>query len=186
MDASTWVCCGLVAAFITYRPISFIFCTFSPKVVSFLRRYIYGPQIPRKLRLGPIRGRKFSLNIRGPGVFTPFHVVLAIVVLSINVIVLAISAKNRSLLVWRSGRVLVFNLCILIVSGRQSLFSDSLGISYQFQAFFHRWLGRVVFLVGIAHVVIALVPSHGAGAILSPGSRIAGFTVCSSLLFGST
>jgi hypothetical protein len=185
MDASIWVCCSLMGAFISYYLISLFFSKVSPNAVSILRRYIFQPQIRRKLRLGSIRGRKFSVNIRGTGIVTPLYVILATAVLILNIVVLAISAKNRNLLIWRSGRVLAFNLCILIVSGRQSLFSDSLGITYEFQAFFHRWLGRVVFLVGIVHVVIALVPYQKAEAVLSPRSRIAGFTVCNPFFLRS-
>jgi hypothetical protein len=180
MDASIWACCGVLGAFIAYYPLSFLLSRTHPKSVAFLRRYIFNPQIPRKLRLGSIRGRKLSVNIRGTGVVTPLYLILATAVLILNVVFLALSLKSRNVLIWRSGRVFAFDLCIMIVSGRQSLFSESFGISYEFQAFFHRWLGRVVFLVGIIHAVIALVPYQTGGTILSPVPRIAGFTVCSS------
>jgi Ferric reductase like transmembrane component len=184
MDASIWVCCSIIGAFISYYLIFLFFSNVSPKAVSILRKYMFQPQIRRQLRLGSFQGRRFSVNIRGTGVVTPLYVVLAIIVLILNIVVLAISAKNQNLLIWRSGRVLAFNLCILIVSGRQSLFSDSLGIAYKFQTFFHRWLGRVVFLVGIVHVVIAFVPYQN-GIVLSPRSRIAGFTVCRPFIWRS-
>lgn len=185
MDASVWACCGIVGAFIIYYPLSLFLSKGYPVSAAILRRYISTPQILRKLRLGSIRGRKLSVNIHGTGIITPLYIILATVVLILNIVVLALSAKSRNLLIWRSGRVIAFNLCILIVSGRQSLLSDSLGIPYEFQAFFHRWLGRVVFLVGIIHVVIALVPYQTGGAILSPRPRIAGFTVCSSFFLRS-
>jgi hypothetical protein len=181
MDASVWACCGVLGTLVAYYPLSLFFSRAYPKSVAILRRYISTPPIFRKLRLGSIRGRKLSANIRGTGIVTPLYLIFATAVLILNVVVLALSAKSRNLLIWRSGRVLAFNLCILIVSGRQSFFSDGLGIAYEFQAFFHRWLGRVVFLVGITHVVVALVPYQPGGVILSPRPRIAGFTVCSSL-----
>jgi hypothetical protein len=181
MDASVWACCGVLATFVAYYPLSLLFSRAYPKSVAVLRKYISTPPILRKLRLGSIRGRKLSVNIRGTGIVTPLYLIFATAVLILNVVFLALSAKSRNLLIWRSGRVLAFDLSILIVSGRQSFFSDSLGIAYEFQAFFHRWLGRVVFLVGIIHVVVALVPYQPGGVILSPRPRIAGFTVCSSL-----
>jgi predicted ferric reductase len=180
MDASIWACCGVLGAFIAYYPLSCMLSRAYPKFVAFLRRYIFNPPIPRTLRLGSIRGRKLSVNIRGTGVVTPLYLILATTVLILNVVVLALSLKSRNVLIWRSGRVLAVDLCIMIVSGRQSLFSESFGISYEFQAFFHRWLGRVVFLVGIIHAMIALVPYQTGGTILSPVPRIAGFTVCGS------
>ncbi|KAH8587843.1 hypothetical protein B0O99DRAFT_457091, partial [Bisporella sp. PMI_857] len=112
---------------------------------------------------------------------TPLYLLVATAVLIFNAVVLGASATNHDLIIWCSGRVLAFNLCILIVSGRQNLFSDRLGVTYEFQAFFHRWLGMVVFLVGIVHGVIALVPYQPSGVILSPRSRIAGFTAASAL-----
>ncbi|KAM3066520.1 hypothetical protein ACMFMG_012018 [Clarireedia jacksonii] len=66
------------------------------------------------------------------------------------------------------------------MTGRQSVFSDSLGIAYKFQTFFHRSLGRVVFFIGIVHGVISLLAYHTGGVILSTRSRITGFTVCGS------
>jgi hypothetical protein len=164
----------------TYYFISILFSNLYPKTASFFRRYIYTPQIRRKLRLGSIHGKEFSVNIRGRGVITPLYLLVATAVLIFNAVVLGASATNHDLIIWCSGRVLAFNLCILIVSGRQNLFSDRLGVTYEFQAFFHRWLGMVVFLVGIVHGVIALVPYQPSGVILSPRSRIAGFTVRSS------
>ena len=185
MDASVWACCGVLGAFIAYFPLSLFFSRAYPKSGALLRRYICNPPIIRRLRVGSISGRSLSVKIRGKGIVTPLYVILATAILIANVALLALSAKSRNLLIWRSGRVLVFSLCILIVTGRQSLFSDSLGITYEFQAFFHRWLGRVVFLVGIFHVVIALIPYQTGGAVLAPRPRIAGFTVGSSFFLRS-
>src|SRR5690349_17779704 len=99
MDASIWVCCGVLGAFIAYYPLSFLLSRAYPKSVAFFRRYIFNPQIPRKLRLGSIRGRKLSLNIRETGVVTPLCILLAIAVLILNVVTLALSLKSRNLLI---------------------------------------------------------------------------------------
>jgi hypothetical protein len=178
MDASVWVCCGVLGAFIAYYPLSIFLPKMYLKSMIILRRYILTPQVLRKLRLGSIRGRILSVNICRTGIVTPLYIILATAVVTLVIVILTLSAKSRNLLISRSGRILAFNLCILIISGRQSLFSDSFGIAFGFQAFFHRLLGWLAFLAGSIHAVIALVPYQTGGVILSPQSRIAGFTVC--------
>jgi hypothetical protein len=117
MDASIWACSGLMGAFIAYYLISIFFSSLFPKSVSLLRKHICIPQIRRRLQLGSVGGKKFSMNICGTSIVTPLYLILLTVLLILNIVILALSAKSRDLLIWRSGRVLAFNFSFLIISG---------------------------------------------------------------------
>ena len=176
MDPSVLICIALLGTFIAY-PISSLCLPTASTIASTFRKYILNPQIPRNLQVRSLRGKKKTLNVLGRDVITPFYVIAMMILLTLNVVALAVNTKSPEILIRRSGRVLVFNLSLLCVSGRQSVQSDSFGISLEFQGFFHRWLGRIVFLDAIVHVVAALVRGS---SILSLESRVAAFTVSSN------
>lgn len=176
MDISTWTCAALMGAFVAF-PLATWLSSLYPSTTRFLRRWIIVPQIPRKIQLGSIGGRKISVNVLAEGILTPLHLCVMIALFVPYTVILMSSYKIKGLLIWRTGRILAFTFSFLVISGRQSLFTNSLRISHDFQSFIHRWLGRIVFLCTIIHVVVAIVLNQSGVALLPLRSRIAGFSV---------
>lgn len=176
MDISTWACSALMGAFVAFPLVTWLISLY-PSTTRFLHKWIFVPQIPRKIQLGSIGGKKISINVLAEGIFTPLHLCVTIALFVPYTVVLTNSYKIWPLLIWRTGRIVAFTFSFLVISGRQSLFTNSLHISHDFQSFIHRWLGRIVFLCTIIHVVVALVSTEAAVALLPLRSRIAGFTV---------
>lgn len=190
MDISTWICVALIGAFVAF-PLATWLSSLYPSTTRLLRKWIIVPQIPRKIHLGSIGGRKTSVNVLAEGILTPLHLCVMLALFVPYTVILLSSYKIQRLLIWRTGRILAFTFSFLVISGRQSLFTNSLRISLNFQSFIHRWLGRIVFLCTVIHVVVAFVPNRSSVALLPLRSRIAGFTVSqyhlrASLLISTT
>jgi hypothetical protein len=183
MDPSVIASIALLGSFVAYPILSSIAARWLPtpsSLASTFRKWILNPQVPRNFKGKNLRGETKKFNVLGRNVITPLYVFAMMILLALNVAALTVNIKkSQEILIRRSGRVLAFNLSLLCASGRQTMLSDSFGIPLEFQGFFHRWLGRTVFLEAVVHFVASLIRG---GSILAPVSKVAAFIVSSKIL----
>jgi len=87
---------------------------------------------------------------------TRFHGALLGSYFVINGLCMGIGIHTTSDLISRTGLMASINLIPLFFGGRTSLLANFMGISIHTYYLAHHWVGRVVILQGLAHVILVI------------------------------
>lgn len=86
---------------------------------------------------------------------TVLQVIIFIFYIAANILALLLKVKSASEAMTRAGVVAVVNLVPLFFGGRTSFIADWLGISIHSYYLAHHWIGRMVVVESLIHVILA-------------------------------
>jgi hypothetical protein len=138
-------------------------------ILYFLSNYF---EVPTRIRFAVLKvSYRLILARRYWSSITLLEALIFSLYLIVNGILMGLGVRSFTALSSRAGALAVINMIPLFLGGRTSFLADSLGIPLHTYYLAHHWIGRVVILQSLLHLIPNLVSRATrtvAGILVSP------------------
>jgi hypothetical protein len=118
--------------------------------------------------------RRFHIYRRASTTTSWFQSMLVLTYITGNVLCLFLKLKSRDDLIQQTALLSTINLIPLCIGSHPNLVADYCGLGLESMNCMHRWIGRVVFLEGLLHTLLAVTSK---GLALKSSAEISGVVV---------